>query len=383
MNILFLSSWYPTKSNPNFGIFVKEHAHAIQLKNNIVVLACVINKTSDVFSKTITDTIDESGMRTVLIEINTRFNDILHYILPLQYLIINRIFRKNIATHFTPDIVHSNVIFPSGIIGNYLSLRIKKPHIITEHWSRIEGLLNKPVLSDIAVNSYKNASRILPVSEFLMNRMKTILPTVEVTKFRVVGNVIDSEQFHFKAKKRIDNSLRFCAIAAWSNKKIPDKKPELFIEALSLLQKQINQTIILTMIGDGDKVIELQDLCNEKGIHADFTGYLDKPEIAKILQSTDFFIHASTIETFGIVIAEALLCGTPVICSNVGALPELINKSNGILCENTIDGWVSGLHKIVSCNFYHAEIAGSIQQKFSKENISRELNEIYLEVIER
>jgi len=381
MNILFLSSWYPTKSNPNFGIFVKEHAHAIQLKNNIVVLACVLNRTSDIYSKTITDTIDESGMRTVLIEINTRFKDLLYYIIPIQYLVINRVFRKNISTHFTPDIVHSNVIFPSGIIGNYLSLRIKKPHIITEHWSRIEGLLNKPFLSDVAVNSYKNASRILPVSDFLLNRMKLILPGVDATKFRIVGNVVDSEQFHFKAKKRIDNSLRFCAIATWSNKKIPDKKPELFIEALSLLQKQINQTIILTMIGDGDKVSELQDLCREKGILADFTGFLDKTEIAKRLQSTDFFIHASTIETFGIVIAEALLCGTPVICSNVGALPELITMSNGILCENTIDSWVNGLHKIVSCNFYHAEIASSIQQKFSKENISKEINDIYLEVM--
>lgn len=381
MNILFLSSWYPTKSNPNFGIFVKEHAHAIKTsENKIVVLAIVIKKTSKIYSKTLTDTSDENGMRIVLIEINTRFSNLLNYLIPFQYYCIYTVFHKRILPNFVPDIVHSNVIFPSGIIGDLLASSIKKPHIITEHWSRIQAFLKKPVLSGMAIKAYQRASMILPVSEFLMNRMKEILPTVDSKKYRVIGNVVDSELFFFKEKKTLENYIRFCAIANWANKKVPDKKPELFIESLALLQKQINQTIILTIVGGGDRISELKNLCREKGIKANFVGFLNKIEIANILHESDFFIHASTVETFGIVIAEALLCGTPVICSNVGALPELINDSNGILCENELDKWVEGLKTLISYKFNHAEIANKILMRYSKKNISKKFNDIYLEI---
>jgi glycosyltransferase involved in cell wall biosynthesis len=381
MNILFLTSWYPTKFNPNFGIFVKEHAHSIVLTNNIiVVLAIVINKTSNIYSKTITDTVDESGMRIILIEINSKFKNLLYHLIPFQYRLVKKVFRNNILPDFKPDIIHSNVIFPSGIIGDILALNIKKPHIITEHWSRINTILKKPVLSGMAIKAYQRATMILPVSLFLMNKMKILLPTIDSNKYHIVSNVIDSELFYFIEKKPNKDSIKFCAIATWADKKIPDKKPELFIEALAVLQTQIKETVILTMIGGGDQVSKLQDLCREKSIKANFVGFLNKVEIAKQLQESDFFIHASTIETFGIVIAEALLCGTPVICSNVGALPELINESNGILCENNLNEWVKGLHKLISFKFKNHEIADKNKRKFSKENVSKKINELYKEV---
>lgn len=47
MNILFLSCWYPTPKNPNFGVFVKEHAHAIQLAGNNVVVVAILATKSD------------------------------------------------------------------------------------------------------------------------------------------------------------------------------------------------------------------------------------------------------------------------------------------------------------------------------------------------
>lgn len=383
MNILFLSSWYPTESNPSFGIFVKEHAHAIKTTNNkIVVLAIVINSSTKIYSKKLTDTFDESGMRVVLIEINTRFSNIIYYLIPFQYFLIYKVFLKRILPDFVPDIIHSNVIFPSGIIGDLLASKIKRPHIITEHWSRINTILKKPVLSGRAIKAYKRAAMILPVSLFLRNKMKILLPTIDSNKYHIISNVIDSELFYFKEKEPSKDCIRFCAIASWTDKKIPDKKPELFIEALAKLQTQIKQTVILTMIGGGDQVSKLQDLCREKFIKANFVGSLNKVEIAKYLQESDFFIHASTIETFGIVIAEALLCGTPVICSNVGALPELINDSNGILCKNTLNEWVNGLHKLISFKFKNREIADKNKIKFSKVDIGKKIDELYKEVRE-
>jgi len=381
MRILFLSSWYPTTSNPNFGIFVKEHAHAIKTAGNeIIVLALVITKDKKIWTKTVTDDYDINGIRTITIEIDTRFKDLLYHFVHVQYCLVKKTFNQKVRPGFTPDIVHSNVIFPAGIIGNRLSRHIKKPHVITEHWSRLRDFMDKPVLSNMALNAYNRATRILPVSGFLKGKMIEILPTVETSKYCVIGNVIDSEIFFFKEKTTISDKIRFCAVATWANKKVPDKMPELFIEALAKLQTNLKQTIILTMIGGGDKVDELTKLCIQKGLESEFLGYQTKTEIAQQLQLSDFFVHASTIETFGVVTAEALMCGTPVICSNVGALPELIDESNGILCENSVDSWIVGLRKAISTSFNNKEISGKIKQKYSLLEIGKQFSSVYSEI---
>lgn len=379
MRVLFISSWYPTKSNPNFGIFVKEHAHAIKTAGNeIAVLAIVVIRNKEkYYSKLITDFVDENGIRTVSIEINTRFRDFFYHLLPLQYFLAKKVFLKIIQPEFNPDIVHSNVIFPGGIIGDWLSRTIKKPHVITEHWSRLNDFMKKPVLSYLARKAYLNAKCIMPVSEFLKNNIMQVLATTKPIQYQVIGNVIASDTFFYKKKIHFSDTLKFCAVALWVRKKVPDKKPELFIEALSELQKEIKQPISLTMIGGGNKVNKLSRLCREKGINAEFLGYQNKKVIARGLQESDFFVHASRIETFGVVVAEALLCGTPVICSNVGALPELINKSNGVLCENTVEGWVEGLKEAISTSYNHAEISEHMKQKFSLEEIGKQFSSVY------
>jgi len=380
MKILFISSWYPTPANPNFGVFIKEHAHAIKdAGNEIVVLALVIHQSQDNYSTKLTDVLDEVGVRTVIFEINTRFRDLIYHLVPFQSHLLKTLFKKQISSSFFPDIIHSNVIFPAGMIGDSLALTLKKPHIITEHWSRINGLLDKPILSGMAIRAYERAKRILPVSEFLKDRMESLLPSVDVLKYRIIGNVIDSQLFYYKEKEPLESCIRFCAVATWMNKKIPDKMPEMFIEALALLQKELKQTIVLTLIGGGDKVEELRQMCVDSHLKAELPGYKTKNEIARYLQSTDFFVHASTIETFGVVTAEALFCGTPVICSNVGALPELINDSNGILCENNVESWLSGIKKALSTTYKHYLIAEDIKTKFNLSNIGQEINSVYSE----
>lgn len=220
MKILFIASWYPTKKNPNFGIFIKEHAHAIHISDNeIIVLALVVHRSKELWSKTISDNFDENGVRTVLIEINTRFRDIVYHAVPIQYQLFKSAFKKYIQPGFTPEIIHSNVIFPAGIIGNWLAKYLKKPHIITEHWSKISSLLQKPYLSQLAKKSYKNAVKILPVSEFLKNNIKGLFPTLKDDKFVVISNVINSNIFTYKEKQKKKNEITLCAIATWATKK--------------------------------------------------------------------------------------------------------------------------------------------------------------------
>lgn len=57
------------------------------------------------------------------------------------------------------------------------------------------------------------------------------------------------------------------------------------------------------MIGGGDRLNDLKELCSKNELEAYFTGYIPKKLIAEHLQQADYFVHASTIETFGVVVA--------------------------------------------------------------------------------
>jgi len=378
MKVLFISSWYPTPENPNYGIFVKEHAKAIKTTTtDLRVLAIIVNR-SDLFLKIkYREYIDESGIKTFEIIIQSRYRDLIYHLVPFQNYIAYRFYKKSIEPSFIPDIIHSHVIFPAGMIGNYFSRKLNKPHIITEHWSKIEGLLRKPYLSFLARRTYQKASLILPVSQFLKGNILALLPYLNQNKFQVIPNVISSEVFYYKKKVRKADEIRFCAVASWVTKRQPDKRPELFIEALAEIQKKITSKIILTMVGDGNRVNELKNLCKSLNLDAEFVGYQTKNQIAAILQQNDYFVHASTIETFGVVIVEALMTGTPVICSNVGGLPELIDKTNGVLCSNTVMDWTKSLEKIIQSNFDRKQIAEDVKNQFSYERIGKEIVSVY------
>jgi len=381
MKILFFTAWYPSEINPNFGVFIKEHAKAIQTTDNeIVVLAIVIHRSKCLWEKTTKDFVDENGIRTILIEITTCFRDIAYHAIPLQYWIVKRTFRK-LQPAFNPDIVHSSVIFPAGIIGNWLSKKLKKPHIISEHFSGIARTLRIPIISYWAKKAYQKATYILPVSTYLKENLIALMPVLKKNNIQVIPNIIDEQLFVYKEKSAVSDKITLCSIATWNKYKKPAKQPELLIDAVSALQKEVDKEIILIMVGGGDKLDELKERCKEKKVNAIFTGYLAKSEIVKKLHEADFFVHPTLIETFGVVVAEALFIGTPVICSNTGALGELVNEQNGILCVNTVEDWTEALKTAINTTFDHQKIAENIKEKYSYKQIGKAIDEVYQEVI--
>ena len=80
----------------------------------------------------------------------------------------------------------------------------------------------------------------------------------------------------------------------------------------------------LMMVGDGpdrnDAEQEARDLGISEYVH--FLGRLDT--VAPLLAAADLFVLPSQTESFGLAALEAMACGTPVLTTNVGGLPEVI-----------------------------------------------------------
>jgi glycosyltransferase involved in cell wall biosynthesis len=84
------------------------------------------------------------------------------------------------------------------------------------------------------------------------------------------------------------------------------------------------------VIGDGPYLNE----CKQKFKDVHYIGYLHKEDLGRAYSSSDVFVFPSKSDTFGLVMIEALACGTPVVGFNVQGPKDIVNNGiNGFLCE--------------------------------------------------
>jgi len=137
------------------------------------------------------------------------------------------------------------------------------------------------------------------------------------------------------------------------------------------------------LIGDGPD-FELEKKRTEElgllGKNVFFTGLKEQNELVKEIQAADFMVLSSNYETFGTVVIECLSCGIPVIATNVGIVPEVINKTNGIIIPTgDQDALVAAIDTMLDqVNSYNPDaIRNSVLNKFDNHTIATQLLEIY------
>lgn len=369
--VLIISFWNPTAQNPQQGIFIQEQASAVcKMREDIIFLQVNLLPSRNIFLKR---TIEESAYyRNRRIAINLysclwKF----WYVNPWAlYGIIYRFIKKH-GGEINPAIIHANVIFPCGVVGYLLARRLGVKLVISEHWSKTGKLLSHPLYKRIALKAYDYSFAVVCVSDFLTERISR---STGHKNLITIPNIIDTAIFSYKPKPVSDKgTISMLCIANW---KLP-KRLDLIFEALIAFASESTLKIELTVVGKGPQTDMLKKRQTPANLKVLWTGYLDRSAIASLMQSACLFLHASDIETFSIVTAEALSTGTPVLASNTGALPELINEQNGLLAENSPEDWLNGIRAIVTKQYDSETIASQIQNKYSPEQIGRRIISIY------
>ena len=108
------------------------------------------------------------------------------------------------------------------------------------------------------------------------------------------------------------------------------KRVKDVIRVFARIQRAMPATLI--MIGDGPERVDAESEARELGVaeQVRFLGRIDS--VASLLQGSDLFILPSQTESFGLAALEAMACGSPVVASRAGGLPEVIDDGvNGIL----------------------------------------------------
>jgi glycosyltransferase involved in cell wall biosynthesis len=277
------------------------------------------------------------------------------------------------------DIIHAHGSIISGTIASKIAAQKKIPFIVTEHIGPFSVVTDTGWKKRWTKKIIEKTDALLCVSA---HQKKEILAAdINPKQVFVTHNPVDTNLFippQVKTENknilfvgRLDNfkgALR-CATAFKSLcSEYPDWK--------------------FTIVGDGEDMPALREFIQTSKLDSRIIlkGTLIKKEIAQEMQRADFLVFPSRHESFGLVIAEAMSCGLPVITTNQTAPKEFVDSSCGILINpDDIDAIGQALKKMIATHSrYNSEtIRQKAVEEFGLEKFGKKLMGIYTSLLNK
>lgn len=187
--------------------------------------------------------------------------------------------------------------------------------------------------------STKPMTRVIAISDFVKEQLvKGGLPEDKVV-VRYLG--VDTKRFVPDPGARARWAREFAIqpdelIMSTVSYLRPFKNPQVLVETCSLLKKR-SVPARLFVAGDGEMLPELKELSEQLGVsdRIHWLGNVTDPR--SLLQASDVFLLASVGEAFGLVLAEAMACGVPVVGSRSGSLLEVVDDGRTGLLATPLD----------------------------------------------
>lgn len=184
---------------------------------------------------------------------------------------------------------------------------------------------------------------------------------------RYVWNGINPSEYVFSETK--DDYLLFMSTMDWGTKK--------GLDVVLNLSKVLGFKLVVAGTGENyERIRNVQEMCRE--VNAEYVGDVRGKAKAELLAGAKAFLFPTKVdEAFGLGMVEALMSGTPVICSDRGACPEIIPADVGFVCRDMAD-YVSAVDKIdeispLTCretamkNYHYLKMSANYVTEYEKE----------------
>jgi len=334
MKILWLASWYPNRCSPFNGDFIKRHAEAVSLFEEVRVIYVIRDSTGAVTK----DVLTEETVQDKLTE------TIIYYYSPKYPFFFDKLFserkyrqlykqavRNYIQKNGKPGLVHVHVAMKAGIIALWIKRTMAIPFVVSEHWS---GFLDEARERFDQLPFYfrllwkkimRKTAGCSTVSQYLGSAVQNRFPFIET---KVIPNVVNTSIFYpADGEKR---ALKFIHISGLDEL----KNPREIIEAFRIVWDKYPDAVLEVFGSTSKEIVQFSDslqLAGKVKFHEEVPQQL---LVAELNQSVALILYSS-YETFGCVLIEANACGVPVIVSDIPVFHENIQESiNGFFVKS-------------------------------------------------
>ncbi|MGC8635109.1 MAG: glycosyltransferase [Candidatus Limnocylindrales bacterium] len=224
------------------------------------------------------------------------------------------------------DLVHAHTGFPDGDLARQAAEMLGIPFVVTEHSSQTGAVLRDPAARELYAAAVRGSARVMVVSESLGAALRAGLPELADRldeKLEVVPNSVPVELFRAPplAERRPGELL-------YVGTRKADKGIGTLLEAFALARAE-RPELTLRLIGraptldDENAWLARAESLGIAGA-VRFDPPADRAGVAAAMARADLFVHASRRETFGVVLAEALASGLPVVATRSGGAEGIL-----------------------------------------------------------
>ena len=263
------------------------------------------------------------------------------------------------AIAFNPQIVHANSPFVSGAMARRVAARVGAPLVFTHHtrfadYRHYLGPLARPGATVLKADLLRFWSRCAAViapgadlaAEITARLGDRARPRVAWIPTGI--EVADIAAMPAADPRRLAGWPADTLVIASLGRLAREKSVDLLLVAFAAAARG-DPRLRLLLIGGGPSRAQLATDARESGI-ADrvlLTGALPRAEALALLKGADLFAFASTTETQGLVVAEALACGLPVVAVDAPGTRDAVRSGiDGLLVP--AGGLGSGLAELVA-----------------------------------
>lgn len=285
------------------------------------------------------------------------------------------------------ELVHAHNAFPDAIaaVGVYGS---RLPVVVTVHGSDINHFAGKPDIRPAIVRALGNADLIIAVSDDLRRKVRDLGVRTDV---KVIPNGIDTSLFRPGPK---DDAARELGLdparprILFAGNFLPVKGIEYLVRAMPAVLEQApgcELVLLGARPGTGDRGLYTEPI-RDSGVDASVT--IVERVAHNLLpvwyRAADVFVLPSVHEGFGLVAAEALACGRPVVATRCGGPEDIVKGHTGYLVpprdpEALADAVIRALQGegIAAPE----QIAGYAHSAFSYESVAENIHREYERIL--
>lgn len=290
-----------------------------------------------------------------------------------------------------PDVVHCNMFDDTvpGLVAARLAgvpVRVMSRQDTGYHWLYARKWMaadrwNARMATDIITISQE-------AKEFLVHTEGT-----PEKKLHLVHNGIPPEVFTHQTSEakdrlraRFGTAGRFPVIGTVA-RFIPWKGYEQIVQAASHVVKRHPKALFL-FCGQGEQQEAIKQQVAAAGLedHIKFTGWVERTDIPSLYGILDIYLHAATMEPFGLIYPEAMMNGVPVVSTPTGAARDAIKDGyNGILADCNNESLANGVERMLGLDLATVGEAGreTALRMYSFDVMWNGTMEVYRQAMER
>jgi L-malate glycosyltransferase len=256
-----------------------------------------------------------------------------------QYLLALANTIARVAEERRLDVVHAHYAVPHATAAYLADQMLAGGHlpaprtVTTLHGTDITLVGSDPSYARVVAFSIEQSHGVTTVSRSL--KADTIAALGIRHEIRVIPNFLNCSawrrRFDPDLRERLAPAARFDALVLHVSNFRPVKRVDVALEVFRAIRRRVRARFIL--VGDGPVRADIERRVAEYGLTEEVVFVGEEQDLVPSLSVADLFLLPSAQESFGLAALEAMACEVPVVASNVGGLPEIIEDGvSGFLC---------------------------------------------------